>query len=164
MKCCINCFNDSVICNIIKSYGSKGNCDFCSSKNVDVFDISESQNPISDKIISLVQIYTLSDSTDARLLKEILRDEWDIFSGGAEEINVLVKALCASELDNEIFTKKVIIDSLNDLEYVKDNSVIRGLTWNEFSDKIKYSNRFFSSNFNEDIFASFLSIYGSKKL
>ena len=164
MKRCINCFRDSVIRNIIKSYGSRGNCDFCSSKDIEIFDISEPQNLISDKITSLIQIYTSSDCKDARPLKEILRDEWDIFSGGAEGINALVKALCSVELgeDNDVFTKNVSIDRLHDLEYIKEYSVIRGLTWKQFSEAIKYSNRFFSSNFNEDVFASFLSMAQKK--
>ncbi len=45
MKCCVNCFKDSDIRKIIELYGEKGDCDFCSSKNTLVYDISKPSKP-----------------------------------------------------------------------------------------------------------------------
>lgn len=66
---------------------------------------------ISDKIISLIQIYSPSQRSDARYLKEVLRDDWDIFSGGTEGIKTLLTALCPFEseldIDKDILVKKL---------------------------------------------------------
>lgn len=162
MKCCINCFKDSAIRKIIQLYGTKGDCDFCSSKNIGVYDISKSSNMISDKITSLIQIYSPSEHSDARFLKEILRDDWDIFSGGSEGIKALLAALCPFEsdldIDKEILIKKVSIEKLHDIDYINEYGLARGLSWSEFSESIKHTNRFFSSNFNADVFSSFLTM------
>ena len=40
--------------------------------------------------------------------------------------------------------------------------VVRGLHWNQFSESIKYGNRFHSGMFNADAFASYLSIISKK--
>lgn len=162
MKCCINCFKDSAIREIIHLYGTKGDCDFCSSKNTDVYDISKSSNMISDKITSLIQIYSPSEHSGARFLKEILRDDWDVFSGGSEGIKALLEALCLFDsdldIDKEILVKKVAIEKLHDIDYINEYGVVRGLSWTDFSESIKHTNRFFSSNFNADVFSSFLTM------
>ena len=44
MKCCIDCFKDSEIREIIHKYGTRGNCDFCSAKNIDVYDNRRNKN------------------------------------------------------------------------------------------------------------------------
>jgi len=160
MNCCIECFKDSHIRNTIEKYGTKGNCDFCSSSGVAVYDISVIPNPISDMIISLVQSYSISDSVEATLLKESLRDDWDIFSAGAEVIQALTIKLCSTiyNADASIFSKRVIIPQLADEEFLNEFGVVRGHSWNSFADSIKYTNRFHSGLFNADTFASFLSI------
>lgn len=162
MKCCINCFKDSAIREIIQLYGTKGDCDFCSYKNIEVYDISESPNMISEKITSLIQIYSPSEQSDARFLKEILRDDWDVFSGGSEGIRALLAALCPLDsdldIDKDILEKKVAIEKLRDIDYINEYGVARGLSWTEFSESIKHTNRFFSSKFNADVFSSFLTM------
>lgn len=160
MNCCTQCFKDSHIRNTIEKHGTKGNCDFCSSNDVAVYDISTIPNLISDMIISLVQSYSISDSEEATFLKESLRDDWDIFSAGAEVIQALTIKLCSSiyNASAEIFSKKVMIPQLADEDFLNEFGVVRGLSWNEFADSIKYTNRFHSGMFNADTFASFLSI------
>ncbi len=159
MKCCINCFRDSFIRKTIESQGTQGNCDFCASRDIFVIDITDASNPLSDKICGLVQAYAVSDLPNAKLLKESLRDDWDIFSGGSEAIDNLVKALCTFEIDkgNEIFCKKVVIPNLNDEDFIRENAVAGGLTWGDFSNSLKHENRFHSSKFNADVFVTSLS-------
>lgn len=106
MFCCEKCFKDTFIKNTIQKLGSIGNCDFCSAKNVKIFDISYS-NEISDKIIELLQLYDVSNDSNAKPLKEILQDDWDIFNSGVEGIQALTKALCNKEIsENDIFSLK----------------------------------------------------------
>jgi hypothetical protein len=160
MNCCVECFKDIHIRNTIEKQGSVGDCDFCSSKDVAVYDISAIPNPISDMIISLIQTYSVSNSLEAKLLKESLRDDWDIFSAGTEVIQALTIKLCASaySTDSDIFSKKTIIPQLTDKDFLNSFGVVRGLSWDKFADSIKYGNRFHSGMFNADAFASFLSI------
>lgn len=158
MKCCIKCFNDMHIKDTIEKYGIDGDCDFCSSKNTRVYNISTIPNKISDMIISLVQTYSISESPKAKLLKECLRDDWDIFTGGSEAIQTLTTALCNSDIDSDIFSQKVIIPQLLDQDYLNEFGIIKGNTWEEFSNSLKYSNRFHNDIFNTDVFATFLSM------
>ena len=158
MKCCVECFKDTHIRDTIEKNGTLGDCDFCSAKSIHTYDISNSSNLISDKVINLVQAYSVSDSKNAKPLKESLRDDWDIFSGGVEAIQSLIKALCGSSVDNDLFTKNVIIPQLFDADFLNDYGVFRGNNWSEFSDSIKYSNRFHNNLFNSDAFSTFLAM------
>lgn len=158
INCCVECFKDSHIRNTIEKYGDVGNCDFCSAKGVKIYDISLKPNPISDMIMSLVQTYSVSDMDEAKMLKESLRDDWDIFNGGSEVIQSLVTAICDLNIHNDIFSEKVIIPQQFDVDFLNDYGVVKGYSWNQFSKSIKYSNRFHNEMFNSDVFASFLSI------
>jgi len=160
MNCCIECFRDSHIRATIERYGSVGDCDFCSHKNIAIFDIDDTSNQIAEMIISLVQIYSVSDTADARPLKIALRDDWDIFTAGTESILALTKKLCAEAYsdEDEIFTKNVTVPRLADSDFLNEFCVVRGHTWEEFSNSIKYSNRFHNRMFNAKVFASFLPI------
>lgn len=159
MKCCLNCFKDLHIRETIEKHGFIDDCDFCSSKNIHVIDISAADNPLSEKINGIIQVYAFSESSYAKPLKQSLHDDWDIFSGGVEAIQSLVVALCSHEFgwDNDIFYKNVIIPNLYDEEFIRNDAVVGGLTWNEFSDSIKYGNRFHNNKFNKDVFALYLS-------
>ena len=160
MNCCIECFRDVHIRDTIEKQSEIGDCDFCSSKGTAVYDVGIMPNPISEMVLSLVQVYSVSDSTTAKPLKVALRDDWDIFNAGAELILALTKKLCESAYPegSDIFAKNVIIPQLTDNDFLREYGVVRGQSWAEFSKSIKYRNRFHSGMFNADAFASFLSI------
>ena len=158
MRCWVECFKDVHIRNTIETQGTVGDCDYCSHKNVAVYDISTFPNPIADIIIGLIQIYSVSDLPDAKLLKTALHDDWDIFNAGAATIQTLAGDLCGSIVSSDIFTKNVIISQLLDDDFINEFCVVRGLSWEQFAESIKYENRFHSGMFNADAFASFLSI------
>ncbi len=158
MFCCEECFKDIFIKNTIQRLGTMGNCDFCSAKNVKIIDISNS-NVISDNIIELLQLYSISNDKKAKPLKKALRDDWDIFNGGSEGIQSLTKALCTREIPetDEIFNEKVIIPQMYDVDFLDEYSFLRGLSWSKFSENIKFENRFHNTNFNPDAFNTFLT-------
>ena len=159
MKCCIECFKDAHIRDTIAKYGTNGDCDFCPTKNVPVYDISNS-TLLSDKIIGLVQAYMVSTEEDAKPLKEALKNDWDIFNGDIDEIQKLVIELCASviEKDDSIYSERVIIPQASDSDYLQQYGVVKELSWHQFSESIKRENRFHNNMFNPDAFASFLSV------
>lgn len=160
MRCCAHCFKDTLLKKTIEEFGTIGDCDFCSSRNVKVYDIS-SQNEISDKVVDLIQIYDVSSCGEAKPLKIALHDDWNIFSGGTEVIQTLLLALCAPypDLDSSssLFYANVIISQAYDKEFINDYGVVKGQSWQRFSDTIKYGNRFHTTFFNGDILSSFLS-------
>jgi hypothetical protein len=160
MNCCVECFRDAHIRATIENRGETGDCDFCAAKGAAVFDLGAAPNPVAEMIIGLVQTYSVSDSEGAKPLKIALRDDWDIFSAGSESILTLVKKLCESAYadDDDIFTKHVFIPQLADRDFLREYGVVRGYSWSEFSNSIKYGNRFHSGMFNAGVFASFLSI------
>lgn len=160
MNCCMECFRDSEIRAIIKSKNQIGDCDFCSLKNVYVYDVSSDPNPIADMIISLMDIHAISDSADAKLLKDTLHDNWDIFNVGAKIIQELTQKLSEATLigNKDIFTYGVDIPRISTVDFLNDFGIVRGFTWSEFSESIKYANRFHNQMFNPDAFASFLLI------
>ncbi|MDR2899707.1 MAG: RES family NAD+ phosphorylase [Clostridiales bacterium] len=160
MKCCVECFNDVHIRNTIEKQGQVGDCDYCSHRNVAVYDISMTPNPIADAIVGLVQAYSVSDLQDSKPLKVALHDDWDIFSAGVATIQTLVMDLCNSVIApfSDVYTENVVISQLYDDDFLNEFGVIGGLTWGQFSESIKYENRFHSGMFNADAFASFLSM------
>jgi hypothetical protein len=160
MRCCIECFKDIHIRHTIERQGTKGDCDFCDSKNVPIFDVTASPNQIADMIISLVDIYTVSDSSEAKSLITSLHDDWDIFNIDTEKLMTLVKNLCVANYpaESDIFSKKVIISKITDEDFLKEFGVVKGLSWQCFAESIKYKNRFHSGMFNADAFVSFLTI------
>lgn len=159
MKCCIECFKDAHIRDTIAKYGTNGNCDFCSAKNVPVLDISNT-TLLSDKIVGLVQAYMISTADDAKPLIEALKNDWDIFNGSVEEIQKLVIELCAPiiEKNDSIYSQNVIIPQAKDSDYLQQYGVVKELSWHQFSESIKRENRFHNNMFNPDAFASFLSV------
>jgi hypothetical protein len=160
MNCCVNCFKDSEIINAITAKSTTGDCDFCSAKSVAVCDISDDTNPIAPFITQLVDAYSISDKPSAKLLKQALRDDWDIFTGGVETIQSIVTKVCDRfyPADSDIFNKPVEILALQDSDFLISSGVVKGRSWKEFSDSIKYGNRFHTELFNADAFASFLSM------
>jgi hypothetical protein len=125
-----------------------------------VLDLDAPSNPIAEVITGLVQTYTVSNNSEAVQIKYALRNDWDIFAVGTETILALTKKLCVSTYreDAEIFTQKVHIEQLSDVDFLYEYGVVSGYSWDNFSESIKYSNRFHSGMFNPDAFASFLSI------
>lgn len=160
MRCCVECFKDIHIRNTIENQGVIGDCDYCSHKNVAVYDISMTSSPIADMMIGLVQIYAISDLPDAKPLKVALHDDWDIFSADTAMIQTLVADLCVSTINpkSDILTKNVMIPQLHDSDFLNEFGVVRGFSWEQFAESIKYENRYHSGMFNADTFASFLSI------
>jgi hypothetical protein len=160
MNCCSECFKDTHIRNIVASKSVIGECSYCSHKDVAVFDIAETPNPIADVIIGLVQIYSVSDLPDAKPLSVALHEDWNIFNSDAAMIQRLVVDICSSVIDSEsdIYTKQVIIPQLHDADFLKKFGVVRGLSWKRFAESIRYKNRFHSEMFNAEAFMSFLRI------
>ena len=159
MMCCVECFKDTQIRQAIIKNGAIGDCDFCSHKNVAVFDTSIPNSDIFNAIVRLVEIYSVSDMQGAKPLKVALRDDWDIFNVGAAKIQALVTDFCGSimNISSDKFTKKVIIERLLDDAFLEKFGVVRGRSWKQFTESIKYESRFYSKLVNTDMLGLFFS-------
>jgi len=157
MNCCIDCFRDIEIRAIIKSFGKLGDCDFCSTKNVFICDTNTTPNPVADMMLSLLETYIVSTSDDACYLRESLYYDWDVFSITIDQIQALLLALCKPFYNNEdLFIKKVCITSITDTDFLDQFCIVKGHSWKEFSDSIKYGNRFHNDMFCTAAFELFL--------
>lgn len=159
MNCCSDCFKDFEIKSIIKSKGNKGNCDFCGSKNIFVYDIIENEE-IKEKFEELLNLYTTEEemkiypSEKSELLKNILFSQWNIFNLNAEEIYKFLKNLLPEKYENNpcLFNQTVGLKRSTDIDYIGKNSILKKFQWKDFIEEIKFKNRFHSDILNKEIF------------
>jgi len=158
-KCCINCFRDSAIQEIIQSRKTTGDCDFCGSTNVSIYRIESEQNPIADLFIAILGMYGVTDASAGNSLALTLRQDWEIFAIDAKTVRELLQEFCSAvfPVSDPIYTDNVSITSISNPLYLKEVGIVGGKTWSEFSTYIKNVNRFHASMFNADMFARYLS-------
>lgn len=164
MNCCVNCFVDSEIKAIIKSYKATGNCDFCGKKNTAIYDL-DSDSTLSDTFEGLLEIYTPvknlpntypKEKTD--LLKNLLTSQWCIFNVTPEIVYRLITQICHDKYDEtpELFDTPVGIWQNYDNNFLVENAIVKTHSWNEFVEAIKWKNRFHTNYINEDILNLFI--------
>lgn len=158
MFCCENCFKDKLIKADIRKLGFIGSCSYCKSSNVKVLNTSV-YSQVTERIISLLEAYEVSDDKKAKPLEDALINDWDIFTGDVISVRNLVIDICNETIAEmgPIFEKPVIIAELYDKDFLNDNCIVKDKTWTEFSEHIKYHNRFHNDFFNTDAFASMIS-------
>ncbi len=157
-RCCVNCFKDTYIKSFIQRNGSIGCCSYCKSDNVLSVEVDDASE-ISEKITRLLQIYAVSDDKRAKELSVSLSEDWDIFDLNPNKALELTRDLSSDFIssDNRIYSDKVLIPQIYDEAFVDMYGITKDYSWKEFSEYIKYINRFHSGKFNEDAFTSFLS-------
>lgn len=164
MFCCVNCFTDSEIKAIISGCKTTGDCDFCRSKNVYVYEI-EKNHTIAELFDGLLDIYTPTinlpnnfpkERTD--LIKNILCYNWHIFNLKPDDIYRLITAICAERYQEqpELFDSPIGIRQSVDRDYLEENSILKTYRWDDFVEGIKRKNRFHSSYINTDKLYTFL--------
>lgn len=170
MKCCIDCFKDVEIRNIIEHLNVKGDCDFCHKHDVYVYDINEN-NEIGVLLSEVLCVYTIEDTLSKRYPKEklakiedILIDKWHIFNVNKSIMINLVKKLCEKNKNypriNDIFEQKIGFRELYLDEYrpyLENKAILKTHTWEEFVGSIKNKNRFHTDFLNENELEKILS-------
>lgn len=143
MKCCINCFASHYLHDIIIRNKVIGNCDYCLSVDVNLYDPSE----LSVFFKPLLDLYEVDNENGEKIEKKILSDFRDkVFSNRIVEHNVVNKLFTDILQDDiedywDVLGLKVRLSvKSNDEEDV----LIKPLntTWENFSDEIKTVNRF----------------------
>jgi hypothetical protein len=165
MKCCVNCFLDPDIKEIIEKSGIIGDCDYCEAKSVLVYPVRDNR-AISDMLTELLTIFDVKDNfsplypSDRILpIADMLIQELQIFNCEPGIALDLLKVLCEDTYNDNprLFRVPLGIAALNDEEFLKDNVLLGGHTWEQFVETIKHQNRFFSNMFNTDVLQRFFS-------
>lgn len=158
MKCCAKCFVDEEIVQIIQSEQIRGDCDFCGSHDEFVYDLDEKNN-IAELFDGVLDIYSPlnilpSDFPRSKtdLLKNIIHNKWRIFNKNLsnEIVYKILISICRRryELQPDLFDGPVGIKEIMDCEVLNKSSILKGRSWNEFVENIKYKNRFHGNYLN----------------
>lgn len=166
MNCCINCFKDLEIREIIKEQNQIGDCDFCNQKKTYITNIEENDD-IKSNFESLIDIYSSEkekpdlfpiDRMD--LLKNILAYRWNIFNLKPDTIYKFLTALLPEKYtaQPELFDSPVgIFESMNE-DYLQQYSILGKYQWEDFVTEIKEKNRFHTNIINKEILLKVLQL------
>lgn len=152
MNCCVECFQDEQIREMIITNDSVGNCDFCDGRDVKIYSVDTSSD-LTDLISEIMNVYI--EDAKGELLFDILINDWNIFNRECDRIQNLLYRICNTILGDSTREHNIRVKIPDD--YIQDFGIFSGRSWNEFSEVIKTKNRFYNSYFKMDQFASFLS-------
>lgn len=168
MICCIKCFKDQEIVNIIKSNKRVGNCEICNTQNTLICEAGD----LKDQFDGLLGIYapvsTLPfevPTENVMMLKDFLYNTWNIFNIDQAKIQTLIAGICSEKYVElpALFNTPVTIPELNDQKYMEDHSFLQNCTWDEFVQEIKYKNRFHMQNkISLEVFEGFFDYFVQK--
>ncbi len=145
MNCCIECFSSNYIKDIITSNNQKGNCDFCGSKNVSVYNPEE----LSLLFQNILDLYVI-DNKNGKFIHEQINIDFEnkIFSSKLSNNNLsLLKEIIKYDIESyeKLFNNKVIL-SFEKNFYKKNLIEPLQITWEKFANEIKTTNRFHIQN------------------
>ena len=145
MNCCSECFSSNYIKDIINSNNQKGDCDFCNSKNVSIY------NPTELSLIfqNILDLYSIDNEIGKNINEQLGLDFDDkIFSKKvSNKLLDLLKEIIKYDFETYeyLFNNRVI---LSFKKQVEKQDLIRPLqvTWDNFANEIKTTNRFHIQN------------------
>lgn len=159
MNCCEKCFKSSeIIKSMIKSINKLGNCNFCGSTNVHIYNLGNNQG-LDDYFNNVLSIFKLSKDlidegypTDRLIsIKDEFEKNWNIFNKfDSNKIYRFLHSLLECNYSDKIhFLNSLVgvIEWINE-DYLEENSVLKGYTWDEFVKYIKHENRFHTNHVN----------------
>ena len=128
MKCCTSCFKDDIINSEIYHNGELGNCDFCSSEDVQTIDPKFLHNYFA----VLFSIYKPADDSVGEKIHKLINDDWNIISDKVDNQLHLLSNILDPDVTSSKYEKPEI-----DMDHIQ--------TWSEFRNEIVNKNRFFPS-------------------
>ena len=164
MICCINCFKDVEVRNIIQSLSNIGNCDICHANQVYIYNTEKDDN-LTPLFNGLLEVYApLSNLSEhfprekTRLLKDELYRNWSIFNIDEENIYRLIREICFEKYEEtpELFDGPIAIPAIVDDTYLKEKQLFGLNDWDKFAKSIKEENRFHTDVFNTNILKNYI--------
>jgi len=142
MNCCTDCFESSYIKAIISGSKTPGNCDFCKSENVNIYDASE-LSPFFAGIIDLYEV----DKEGKPLETQIIADfHTKMFTQKLIDANNVKQLISEAVKDNITDFQRVLHNPVrlkfHSTNAVKDVTQPLFISWDKFSEEIKTVNRF----------------------
>lgn len=135
-------------------------CPLCGAKNVKGLD-TEKDSRLEGLFDDLLSVYTaltdLPDSfpkSETRMLDEIMREDWDIFGNIPDDMIITVLKTLSPDILKQypaLFEERLGILEKYDLDYLKENSVLRTDNWDDFAESIKHKNRFHTNSINTEL-------------
>lgn len=166
MNCCEKCFKSKEIKSIIRSYKNIGNCNFCGSNNVHLYDL-EKDNGIGELFNNILSIFKLGIDLipygyppyKLISIKDEFERKWNIFNDfDSNKIYQFLSVLLGEKYPDKIplLNNQVGIIELMDEGYLNENSVLKGCSWKDFVHYIKHVNRFHTNRINYDVLKDYL--------
>lgn len=166
MKICQNCFCDTEIKSIIASRKTSGVCDVCGSDSY-VYDTTTSGDLV-DILDDFLNMYKKVQPSVPQELRRNLEKEliygWHILSPNCEhQVKNIVDSIYSfsndtrERFDCNLFDDDVYIPQIMDYDCLTKYSILQQFTWDDFTRKIKYDNRYHSEILNTQAFDAFIS-------
>lgn len=162
--CCINCFEDDILHNLINEKGILSDCDYCNSTDVMCIEISQLESlfrcftEIYDET-TYGEHYGIGQDADDNgvLLIDLIQNDWRLFSDHLDydkQLDLLFEILNSNPLneDEPLDKNSLYSDEQDSITYIRNEEI-----WNEFCENIKYENRFFIDGYwwDESIYDTF---------
>ena len=148
MNCCLNCFKDSKIRELILDNESIGNCDFCKTKDISI--LSLENETLKSYFEALFDTYYPNET--GKLMNKILKTEYTIFNdqfkGG------LINKFLLNLLHDE---KKIKVKYELHLDNIEEQAVLKNAKWKDFVQEVIRENRFHSEILNLDTLSYFIA-------
>ncbi|MBK7795335.1 MAG: RES domain-containing protein [Saprospiraceae bacterium] len=147
MNCCINCFESQYISSIILNNKTIGNCDYCNSKNVSIYEASE----LNRFFVGIIDLYEVDAENGKPLETQIINDfHKKVFTQNLIDTNN-VKQLISEIISDDIADYQNLLDNPVQLKFhnsgvEEDLNQTLFLSWDKFSEEIKTVNRFHLKN------------------
>ncbi|WEV69080.1 RES domain-containing protein [Bifidobacterium sp. ESL0775] len=142
MFCCSNCFGKGMKDIVEGAYDAKsplGDCPYCGSSNIRLYEI-EKHDELQTALYNVISLYVL-DSKAGEPMSTILQSDWNIFSNKVNNpqrlLSTLFDSLMKKKLEPSNFpTQKFKLGRSEEKPFLENGS------WDDFSNHIKYKNRF----------------------
>lgn len=166
MRFCNHCIVDGELHPIIEGLGMAGDfCPVCEKRKVFIYD-TDIHSRLTENFEQLLEIYTPESMlpldfphTEKRLLVTELTDRWHIFNDKLTPTDVLhiIRAICAEKYASmpSLFNTLIGIADLNDEQSLKENSLLRTNSWNDFVKSLREQNRFHTKHIELTILERF---------
>ncbi|MGD1008250.1 MAG: RES family NAD+ phosphorylase [Ignavibacteriaceae bacterium] len=144
-NCCTQCFKDYYLKETIIRFNKKKDCDYCNAKNVFVIDtniLQEYFEPFLNLYEPIKRYYTIKrkKSTNQRIWDRLAKD-WNIFSNDLINTKGLLIQILDKYKKSPIFKNNVRL--ISSIKIPPGRTSLLENIWDEFSEELKHSNRYF---------------------